>query len=259
MELNISGRRALVCASSAGLGAACAVVLAREGCAVLLNGRDAERLEATRRAIVEQTGGDVMAVQADLGTREGRAALIEAAGEVDILVTNNGGPAPGRFLDWAEDVWLEAVEANMLSAIMLIRAVLPGMRARRFGRIVNITSAMVKSPQLPMALSTAARSGLTAFAKALARDVAKDNVTVNNLLPERIETDRLRSMIARLAAHRKISPDEARAEMLKPVPAGRFGTAEEFGKACAFLCSAHAGYITGQNLQIDGGGYEGLI
>ncbi|MDX3901402.1 MAG: SDR family oxidoreductase [Sphingobium sp.] len=259
MDLGIAQRTALVAASTAGLGRACATALAREGCRVIINGRDEARLQSARTAIAEETGATVIAVRADLGGRAGREALLSAAAEVDILVTNNGGPSPGRFLEWDEAVWLEAVEANMLSAIMLIRGVLPGMRARRFGRIVNITSAMVKSPQLPMALSTAARSGLTAFAKALARDVAKDNVTVNNLLPERIETARLRSMTERLAKHRGISFEDARAEMLKPVPARRFGTPEEFGQACAFLCSAGAGYITGQNLQVDGGGYEGLI
>ncbi|WP_242153594.1 SDR family oxidoreductase [Sphingomonas sp. BAUL-RG-20F-R05-02] len=259
MDLGIIGRRALVCASSAGLGYACASALAREGCTVIINGRDAERLERARDAITGASAGDVIAVRADVGTREGRKALLDAAGQVDILVTNNGGPAPGRFLDWEEDVWLRAIEENMLAAIMLVRGVVPGMRARRFGRIVNITSAMVKSPQLPMALSTTARAGLTAFAKALARDVARDNVTVNNLLPERIETGRLRTMIERLAAHRNIPFAAARDEMLRPIPAGRFGTPDEFGQACAFLCAAHAGYITGQNLQIDGGGYEGLI
>lgn len=259
MDLGIARRTALVAASSAGLGRACATALAREGCTVIVNGRDEARLQSARAAIADETGATVIALRADLGDRAGRDALLAAAAEVDILVTNNGGPAPGRFLDWDEAVWLEAVEANMLSAIMLIRGVLPGMRARRFGRIVNITSAMVKSPQLPMALSTAARSGLTAFAKALSRDVAGDNVTVNNLLPERIDTARLRSMTERLAAHRGLSFDDARAEMLKPVPARRFGTPDEFGQACAFLCSAGAGYITGQNLQVDGGSYEGLI
>lgn len=259
MDLGITDRRALVCASSAGLGYACASALAREGCSVILNGRDAERLERARYAIAGESGGEIVAIRADVGTREGRETLLAAAGQVDILVTNNGGPAPGRFLNWEEDVWLRAIEENMLAAIMLIRGVVPGMRARRFGRIVNITSAMVKSPQLPMALSTTARAGLTAFAKALAREVARDNVTVNNLLPERIDTGRLRTMIERLAAHRDISFEAAREEMLRPVPAGRFGTSEEFGQACAFLCAAHAGYITGQNLQIDGGGYAGLI
>jgi 3-oxoacyl-[acyl-carrier protein] reductase len=258
LDLGITGRTALVCASSRGLGFACASALAREGCRIILNGRDASALDAARGAIAA-AGGSVIAVRADISSAAGRAELIAAAPDADILVTNNGGPLPGRLADWDEAAWHEALEANMISAIMLIRALVPGMRARRFGRIVNITSAMVKSPQLPMGLSTASRAGLTAFAKALSRETAKDNVTINNLLPERIETDRLRGMIDRVARHRNLPEPEARAEMLKPVPAGRFGTPEELGEACAFLCSAHAGYITGQNLQIDGGGYEGLI
>jgi 3-oxoacyl-[acyl-carrier protein] reductase len=258
LDLAITGRTAIVCASSRGLGFACAAALAREGCRVILNGRNAEAL-ASASARIASSGADVSLVQADVSTLEGRAKLVGAAPEADILVTNNGGPTPGRLADWDEAAWQAAFEANMLSAIMLIRALVPGMRARRFGRIVNITSAMVKSPQLPMGLSTASRAGLTAFAKALSREVAKDNVTINNLLPERIETDRLRSMIDRVARHRQIPEEEARAEMLAPVPAGRFGTPEEFGDACAFLCSSQAGYVTGQNLQIDGGGYEGLV
>jgi len=258
MDLGIAGRTAIVCASSRGLGLACATALAREGCVVVLNGRDPEVLE-TARIKLAATGADVIAVAADVGTSDGRAALLAAAPEADILVTNNGGPAPGRMSDWDEAAWLAALNANMLSAVLLIQAIVPGMQARRFGRIVNITSAMVKSPQLPMGLSTASRAGLTAFAKALSREAAKDNVTVNNLLPERIETARLRDMTERLARHRDLPLEQARAEMLKPVPARRFGTPEEFGDACAFLCSAQAGYITGQNLQIDGGSYEGLI
>jgi 3-oxoacyl-[acyl-carrier protein] reductase len=258
LDLGISGRTAIVCASSRGLGFACAKALADEGCRVVLNGRDAAVLESAR-ARIAANGGEAIAICADLSTIEGRAKLVSAAPEADILVTNNGGPTPGRFADWDEAAWLAAIEANMLSAIMLIRALVQGMQARRFGRIVNITSAMVKSPQLPMGLSTVPRAGLTALAKALSRDVAKDNVTINNLLPERIETDRLRGMIDRVARHRNLATAEARAEMVKPIPAGRFGTPEEFGAACAFLCSAQAGYVTGQNLQVDGGGYEGLI
>jgi 3-oxoacyl-[acyl-carrier protein] reductase len=258
LDLGISGRTAIVCASSRGLGFACAMALAREGCHVIINGRDASALAAAEARIAD-TGASVAAVRADLSTSSGRAELIAQAPDADILVTNNGGPSPGRMADWDEAAWLAAIEANMLSAIMLMQALVPGMRARRFGRVVNITSAMVKSPRLPMGLSTAPRAGLTAFAKALAREAAKDNVTINNLLPERIETDRLRSMIDRVARHRSITLEEARAEMLAPVPAGRFGTAEEFADACAFLCSAQAGYVTGQNLQVDGGGYEGLI
>lgn len=258
MNLGFDGRTAIICASSRGLGLACATALAREGCKVVLNGRNPEALDAAR-ARIGAVGGDVIAVRADLSTPEGRSELIAAAPEADILITNNGGPTPGRLAEWDEAAWIGAINANMLPAIMLIRTLVPGMRARRFGRIVNITSAMVKSPQLPMGLSTASRAGLTAFAKALSREVAKDNVTINNLLPERIETDRLRGMIDRVARHGGISIEEARAQMLKPVPAGRFGTSEEFGDACAFLCSSQAGYITGQNLQIDGGSYEGLI
>ena len=258
MDLGISGRRAIVCASSRGLGFACAMALAREGCDVIINGRDASTLAAAEARIAE-TGARVGTVRADLSTASGRAELIAQAPDADILVTNNGGPSPGRMADWDEAAWLTAIEANMLSAIMLMQALVPGMRARRFGRVVNITSAMVKSPRLPMGLSTAPRAGLTAFAKALARDVAKDNVTINNLLPERIETDRLRSMIDRVARHRSVGLEEAKAEMLAPVPAGRFGTAEEFADACAFLCSAQAGYITGQSLLIDGGAFPGIL
>ena len=259
MDLGLNDRTAIVCASSRGLGFASAMVLAREGCKVVINGRDAARLDEAAEAIAAEAGRRPVTVVADVGSIEGRAAILAAAPEADILITNNGGPTPGRFADWDEAAWLAAVEANMLAPIMLIRAVIPGMRARRFGRIVNVTSAMVKSPQLPMGLSTASRSGLTALAKALSREVARDNVTINNLLPERIETARLRAMTERVAHHRGISFEDARAEMLKPVPARRFGTPEEFGQTCAFLCSAQAGYITGQNLQIDGGSYEGLI
>ncbi len=259
MDLGLAGKTAIICASSRGLGRACAEALAREGCKIVINGRDEARLIETREAIAARHGCMPRAVVADLSTAEGRAKLIEAGPEADILVTNNGGPTPGRFTDWDEAAWHAALEANMVAPIMLIRALLPGMRARRFGRIVNITSAMVKSPRLPMGLSTAARSGLTALAKAVSREAAKDNVTVNNLLPERIETARLTSITERLAVHRGISFEDARAEMLKPVPAGRFGTAEEFADACVFLCAAQAGYITGQNLQVDGGSYDGLI
>lgn len=258
MDLGLNGRNAIICASSRGLGLACAAALAREGCTVVINGRDADRLEVARSRLAA-SGAEVVPVVGDVATSAGRAALIAAAPAADILITNNGGPAPGRFTDWSEADWIAALQANMLSAILLIQAVLPGMRARRFGRIVNITSAMVKSPKLPMGLSTASRAGLTAFSKALAREVARDNVTVNNLLPERIETGRLREMIGRVATHRQIDIEAARAQMLAPIPARRFGTPEEFAAACAFLCSAQAGYITGQNLQIDGGAYEGLI
>jgi len=226
---------------------------------VVINGRDAARLKAAQDLIEEATGHRPDTVVADISTVEGRASLIAACPDADILVTNNGGPAPGRFDDWDEAAWHGAIDANMLAPAMMIRALLPGMRRRRFGRIVNITSAMVKSPTSSMGLSTASRAGLTALVKALSREAAKDNVTINNLLPERVETDRLRYMTEQLAAHRKISFEEARAEMARPIAARRFGLPEEFGDACAFLCSAQAGYISGQNLQFDGGSYAGLI
>lgn len=259
MDLGIGGRIALVCASSRGLGKACALALAQEGCEVLINGRDAESLAHTAQDILRSTGRLPRTVVADLSTAAGRQALLAACPVVDILVTNNGGPEPGRPEDWDHAAWLAAIEANMLSGILLIQAVVVGMRARGFGRIVNITSAMVKSPRLPLGLSTAARAGLTAFCKALSVEVVRDNVTINNLLPERIETDRLRFMTEQLAELRQLSFEQARVEMLKPIAARRFGQPSELAAACAFLCSAQAGYITGQNLQIDGGSYAGLI
>ncbi|KAA0975506.1 SDR family oxidoreductase [Pseudomonas veronii] len=259
MDLGIGGRIALVCASSRGLGKACALALAQEGCEVLINGRDAESLEHTAQDILRSTGRLPRTVVADLSTAAGRQALLAACPVMDILVTNNGGPEPGRPEDWDHAAWLAAIEANMLSGILLIQAVVVGMRARGFGRIVNITSAMVKSPRLPLGLSTAARAGLTAFCKALSVEVVRDNVTINNLLPERIETDRLRFMTEQLAELRQLSFEQARVEMLKPIAARRFGQPSELAAACAFLCSAQAGYITGQNLQIDGGSYAGLI
>lgn len=259
MDLGIGGRTALVCASSRGLGKACALALAQEGCEVLINGRDARTLAQTAQEILLVTGRLPRTVVADLSTASGRATLLAACPVVDILVTNNGGPAPGRLEEWDHAAWLVAIEANMLSGILLIQALVGGMRERGFGRIVNITSAMVKSPRLPLGLSTAARAGLTAFCKALSVEVARDNVTINNLLPERIETDRLRFMTEQLARHRQLSSEQARLQMLKPIAAGRFGQPSELGAACAFLCSAQAGYITGQNLQIDGGSYAGLI
>lgn len=259
MNLGIAGRRALVAASSSGLGLACATALAREGCRVWINGRDAARLDAARAAITRDTGGDVAAVAADVETESGRAALLAACPEPDILITNNGGPPPGKLEDWDRAAWLAAVESNMLAPILLISAVVPGMRARRFGRIVNITSAMVKSPRPAMALSSAARTGLTAFAKALSLEVAVDNVTLNNLLPERIDTPRQRFMAERMMKAQGIDLAEARRRIAETIAARRFGTPAEFGDACAFLCSAQAGFISGQNLQLDGGSYPGLV
>jgi len=259
MDLGLEGRKALVCASSQGLGFACASALAREGAAVTLNGRSPVRLEAAGVAIAAATGRQVQAVVADLCAPDGRAALLAACPDADILVNNNAGPAPGRFEAWDEAAWLGAIDANMLPALMLIRGLLPGMRARKFGRIVNITSAMVKSPRGPMGLSTAARAALTAACKALAMDVAADNVTLNNLLPERFDTER-QQQLARLAmAAKNITYEQARGEIIDSIAARRFGRPEELGDACAFLCSAQAGFISGQNLQLDGGSYPGLI
>lgn len=258
MDLRIAGRTAIVCASSSGLGKACAIALSREGVSVIINGRDAGRLAAAQEEIARLTGRRPHAVAADINTEAGRRSLLESTGEVDILVNNNAGPAPGNFMDWDTATWEMALNANMLVPIMMIKAVLPGMRARKFGRIVNITSAMVKTPKVAMGLSTSARTGLVAMSKALAREVAIDNVTINNLLPEKIETPRLQQMTAWHAESRGISIEEARRGML-PVTAGRFGTPEEFGDACAFLCAAQAGYISGQSLQLDGASYAGLI
>ncbi len=259
MDFGISGRKALVCASSRGLGKACALALAREGCIVILNGRDAGRLSRAADEIEAQTCVRPASVVADLNTERGRQTLLSACDQPDILVTNNGGPVPGKIEDWDHAAWLRAVEANMLSGILLMQAVVDGMRARKFGRIVNITSAMVKSPSLPLGLSTASRAGLTAFSKALSKEVVRDNVTINNLLPERIETDRLSYMIDQLSKAKACTPGDARRQMLRPVAARRFGRPEEFGAACAFLCSVQASYVSGQNLQVDGGSYGGLV
>ena len=259
MDLGLKGRRALVCASSQGLGYACAFALAREGAEVMINGRDGEKLEAARAQIAKDTGATVHALVADLGETQGRASLLGEAGEVDILVNNNSGPPPGYFANWDEAAWLSAINANMIPALMLIRGVLPGMQARKFGRIVNITSAMVKSPVAPMGLSTAARTGLTAACKALAPEVAADNVTINSLLPERFDTERQQQMARLMVAMKNITYEQAREEIANSIAAKRFGQPSEFGDACAYLCSAQAGFISGQQLQMDGGSYRGLV
>ena len=259
MDLGIRGRKAIVCASSQGLGYACALALAREGCEIVLNARNEDRLQAAARTLREQTGARVSAVAADLCSDEGRTSLLDACAEPDILVNNNAGPPPGQLADWDRGSWLGALDANLIAAALLMRAVIPGMRARRFGRIVNITSAMVKTPHAVMGLSTAARAGLTALSKALSREVVADNVTINNLLPERIDTPRQEFMAQRLMGEQGISRDEARRQIIATIPAGRMGRPEEFAAACVFFCAANAGYITGQNLQVDGGAYAGLV
>ena len=259
MDLGIRDRKAVVCASSSGLGYACALALAEEGCEVWINARGEARLAAAADSLRVATGARVHPVAADLTTEAGRSALVAACPDADILVSNNAGPPPGRLADWDHAAWLGALEMNLLAAALLIRAWLPGMRERRFGRIVNITAAMVKSPQPPMGLSSAARAALTALCKGLSRESAADNVTINNLLPERIDTPRQAFMVQRLVAELGIEAGEAQRRIVATIPAGRMGRPEEFGAACAFLCGARAGYITGQNLQVDGGAYDGLV
>jgi 3-oxoacyl-[acyl-carrier protein] reductase len=259
MDLGIKGRNAIVCASSRGLGFASANALAREGVNVVVNGRDAGTLDEVRDRIAREHHVKVTAVVGDITQAATQQALLEACPQPDILVNNNGGPTPGRFADWDRDAWIDALDANMLAPIAMIRAVLDGMVERRFGRIINITSAMVKTPMSPMGLSTGARTGLTSVAKALSKDVMHANVTINNLLPERIDTERQRQMANFHAKAAKITVEEAYAHMAKSIAAGRLGRPDEFGDACAFLCSAQAGYISGQNIQLDGGSYAGLM
>jgi 3-oxoacyl-[acyl-carrier protein] reductase len=259
MDLGIQGRRAIVCASSRGLGRACAESLAREGVHVTLNAREPESLQEAVDAIAAAYGVEVAGIAGDIAAGETQRALLAACPEPDILVNNNGGPAPGRFADWDRDTWVGALDANMLAPLAMIRAVLDGMCERGFGRIVNITSAMVKTPLAPMGLSTGARTGLTSVCKALSREVAHANVTINNLLPERIDTARQRGMAELRAKLGGVSIDQAYEEMKASIAAGRLGRPEEVGDACAYLCSAQSGYISGQNLQLDGGSYGGLI
>lgn len=259
MDLGIDGRKALVCASSQGLGYACALALAQEGCEVFINGRHAERLEFAAQALRAETGASVTPVAADISTEAGRATLLRACPAPDILINNNAGPAPGKLADWDHGAWIGALENNLLAAAFLIQATLPGMRERRFGRIVNITSAMVKSPHAAMGLSTAARAGLTALCKALSREAIVDNVTLNNLLPERFDTPRQMFMAQRLMQEQGISLEQARRQLADTLPAKRLGDPAEFGAACAFLCGARSGFMTGQNLQLDGGASWGLI
>jgi 3-oxoacyl-[acyl-carrier protein] reductase len=259
VDLGIRGRTALVCASTRGLGRACAESLAAEGVDLVLNGRTVDGVAAAAAELADRWDVTVRGVAADLDAAEGRRALVAACPDPDILVTNNAGPSPAAFGDVAADAWLAALQSNMLAAVELVQAVLPGMRDRRFGRIVNITSAMVKSPHALMTPSVGARAGLTGVMKAVARDVVSDNVTINNLLPERIDTGRQRQMADLAVAVRGITLEEAYAEIAATIPAGRLGLPREVGDACAFLCAAQAGYLTGQNLQLDGGAYEGLL
>jgi 3-oxoacyl-[acyl-carrier protein] reductase len=259
LDLGIKGKKALLSASTSGLGLACASALAREGCNVYINGRDQDRLLKAQAQIFQLTGAKAILIRADINTPEGRDKLTQSCPDADILVNNNAGPPPGSLSDWDHDAWITALEANLLAPVLIIRAILPGMRNRKFGRIVNITSAMVKSPRPSMSLSTTARTGLTAFSKAMSIEAAVDNVTLNNLLPERIDTPRQTFMAQKMVDQEGIDMAEARRRIAMTIAAQRFGTPNEFADACAFLCSAQSGFISGQNLQIDGGSYPGLI
>jgi 3-oxoacyl-[acyl-carrier protein] reductase len=259
MDLGISGRTALIMASSSGLGLACATVLAEEGVNVWLNARDAVRLEAVAEELRKTAKGQVNTVSADVTTDAGRQAIMAAVKDIDILVTNNEGPKPGSLDEWDHDAWVGAFEKNMIPHALFIRNYVPGMRARKFGRIVNITSAMVKEPRAHQSLSAAARTALTAFSKALSREVVMDNVTINNVLPERIDTPRQRFMAERLMKLKGITMEEARQVFAESISAKRFGKPEELASACAFLCSVQASFISGQNLQVDGGSFGGLL
>jgi 3-oxoacyl-[acyl-carrier protein] reductase len=259
MELGIAGKKALVCAASKGLGKGCALALAREGVELVILARGKDALEATAEEIRKSTGAKVRTLACDITTPAGREAALAACPEPDILVNNAGGPPPGDFRDWDRDAWIKAIDANMLTPIELIRRTVDGMIQRRFGRVVNITSSAVKAPIDILGLSNGARSGLTGFIAGISRKTVRHNVTINNLLPGAMDTDRLRSTIAMMARNRNLSMEQASAERAAAIPAGRFGTADEFGAACAFLCSQHASYVTGQNFLIDGGAYPGTF
>ena len=262
MDLGIAGKWALVGGASKGLGLGCAQALAREGVNVVMVARGQEALDAAAAALRAELNGkaEVIPVAVDITTPEGRAAVFAQRADFEIVVTNAGGPPPGAFRDWDRDAWIKAIDANMLTPIELIKATIDGMLARGFGRIVNITSSAVKAPIDILGLSNGARSGLTGFVAGLARSpIAAKGVTINNLLPGKFDTDRLASTINAAAQKAGKSQDEARAAASAQVPAKRFGTPEEFGAICAFLCSAHGGYITGQNILADGGLYPGTF
>jgi 3-oxoacyl-[acyl-carrier protein] reductase len=259
MDLGIAGRKAIVCASSRGLGRACALALAHAKCEVVINGREGKALQATAAELRTATGSKIIEVQADLATPDGQAALLQACPGPDILVNNNAGPPFRDFRQLTRAQMVDGVIANMVVAIELIQKVIDSMAARKFGRIVNITSGSVKMPIVGLDLSSGARAGLTAFLAGVARSVAASNVTINFLLPGTFDTERLQSNIASNAKSKGVSFDEAKADRIASVPARRFGRPDEFGAACAFLCSAQAGYITGQNLLIDGGAFPGVL
>ena len=257
MDLGIDGRRAIVCAASKGLGRGCAEALAREGVHVTICARTEHEVARAADEIARATDRPVGYVACDITTEEGRAAMLAACPDPDILVNNAGGPPPGDFRDWDRATWLRALDANMLTPIALIQATVDGMIARRFGRIVNITSSSVKAPIDVLGLSNGARSGLTGFVAGVARKVALHNVTINNLLPGSFDTARLQGGQQSRAAKTGQSLDALRAADMARIPAGRFGNPQEFGQFCAFICSAQASYLVGQNILLDGGAYPG--
>lgn len=259
MDLGIKGKRAIVCASSKGLGRGVAEKLAEAGVDLTLNARTEETLRATAEQIAGTYGVKVQIVAEDVTTEAGRQALLKAEPQPDILVNNAGGPPAGLWSDWGEEEWLRAVNNNMLTPIFLMNAILPGMIERKWGRVVNITSGSVKSPIAQLGLSNAARSGLTGFVAGTARQVARHGVIINNLLPGSHDTDRTKGFIDRIAKEKGISIDRARAEAHAANPTGRYGTAQEFGAAAAFLCSQYAGFIVGQNLLLDGGAFNSTL
>ncbi len=259
MDLGIEGKKALVCAASKGLGRACAWSLAREGVEVTIVARGAGPLEETAAEIRDATGATVLTVACDITTDAGRQAALAVCSHPDILVNNAGGPPPGDFHDWTRDDWIKALDANMLTAIELIKATVDLMVERGFGRVVNITSSAVKAPIDILGLSNGARAGLTGFVAGIARKTVRHNVTINNLLPGPFDTDRLNSTLTAGAQASGRSIEEVRREREAANPAGRFGDPAEFGDACAYLCSRQAGYITGQNLLLDGGAFPGTL
>jgi len=256
MELGLRGKKAIVCASSRGLGRGCAEALAKEGVSLVINGINKDTAKRTAQEIAESFNVDVEAVVADLDLPEGRAALLEACSDPDILVNNNGGPPPGNFRDWGKNEWDAGLTANLIAPVELIKATVDGMVERGFGRIVNITSIAVQMPFPGLAMSSAARSGLTAFVASVCREVASKNVTINNLQPGIFDTDRAQTGFKGAAQATGRTVEEARAGLIGNIPVGRLGTTDEFGHACAFLCSVHSGFITGQSLLLDGGHFS---
>lgn len=259
MDLGIAGKKAIVCAGSKGLGRGCAEALAEAGVSIVLNARGAEALEATADSLRTSYGVEVTTVAADVTTEDGRAQLLETAGNVDILVNNAGGPPPGMWSDWERDDFIKALDANMLTPIALIKALVPSMMEQGWGRVVNITSQSVKSPIPVLGLSNSARAGLTGYVAGTSRQVAGSGVTINNLLPGIHDTDRATSLDQGVSNAQGISMEDARKQRCAGIPAGRYGTSQEFGATCAFLCSQHAGFIVGQNILLDGGGVNATL